>query len=199
MTQAGPQGERRTRLAFVGDAFVVDGDWADWYPDREVVVLGDAADTTDDLLQRFDGIVAARPDEIVVEAGGNDFASARASVEHVVRGIQNLMVGLRRELPESRLLIVSIPPRAREHRDRIRDANRHLRQFAPSVHAHYLDLWPVLADDEGALEQGAGDARTHLTAAGYALVRDELTPALARLRDEPPMSGVIHLPKLPAR
>ena len=39
----------------------------------------------------------------------------------------------------------SILPRAREFAEQIQTANIHLRQFAATVRAQYLDLWPALA------------------------------------------------------
>ena len=42
-------------------------------------------------------------------------------------------------------------PRGHEFADQIRDINRHLWQFAPTVHAQWLDLWPALALEDGEL------------------------------------------------
>jgi lysophospholipase L1-like esterase len=101
------------------------------------------------------------------------------------------MVSLRRELPGARLLVQSIMPRGRDFAADIQDANRHLRQFAPSIHAHFLDLWPALALPDGEIDPEFSDDRLHLTAAGYRAWRGELEPALERLDDAPPMSRPI--------
>jgi lysophospholipase L1-like esterase len=74
----------------------------------------------------------------------------------------------------------------------VQDANRHLRQFAATVHAQYLDLWPALADGD-ALRGDYTDDGLHLNAAGYEAWLGELRPGLERLRGEPPMSRPISI------
>ncbi|RKR73849.1 GDSL-type esterase/lipase family protein [Frondihabitans australicus] len=179
------------RLLFVGASLVEQGDWAAWFPDDEAINLGVSGETTADVLARLDDVVAAEPDSIVLQIGGNDFARRR-SVEQVVRTIENIMVDLRRRLPGVRLLLVSITPRGAEFAERIRDANRHLRQFAATVRAQYLDVWPALADGDVLRDDFTTDG-VHLTEAGYQAWVDELRPALERLREEPPMSRPISI------
>ena len=134
----------RGTLLFLGDSLTASGDWAAWFPEHDTRNHGVSGDTTDAVLQRLDAVVAEQPDAIALLVGTNDLAF-RQSVEHIVRNIEYALVAIRRDLPGVRMLLQSILPRGREFADQIQDANRHLRQFAPSVHAQYLDLWPVLA------------------------------------------------------
>lgn len=183
------------KLLFLGDSLTQEGDWASWFPDEDVVNLGVGGDTTADVQARLDAVVAEDPDSIVLLIGTNDFATRR-SVEQVVRAVETILVDLRRLLPGVRLLLQSITPRTPEFTDRIQDANRHLRQFAATVRAQYLDLWPALADGDHLAEAYTEDG-LHLTAAGYEAWVGELRPGLERLRDEPPMSrpiGIIRMP-----
>lgn len=178
-------------IVFLGDSITNHGDWATWFPDLETHNLGVSGDTTADVVARLDDVVALQPDTVALLIGTNDFGNARRSVEHVVRNIEFLLVHLRRELPGARTLVQSIMPRGREFADQIRDANRHLRQFAPSVHAQYLDLWPAFALEDGEIDPRFSDDRLHLTAEGYDAWLAELRPALERLADAPPMSRPI--------
>lgn len=187
--------ETRESIAFVGDSLIASGSWQDWFSDYEVFAFGRHGETSDELLQRLAQITSARPDNIVLLTGTNDL-DRRNSVEHIVRNIESAMVALRRELPESRLLLVSILPREAEFAERIRDANRHLWQFAATVHAQYLDLWPALAVDDTELNAAYTSDGLHLNADGYQAWLSELRPAIQRLREEPPMSGVITLPRV---
>jgi lysophospholipase L1-like esterase len=187
--------DARESIAFVGDSLIAGGRWDEWFPDFEVHNFGIAGSTTDDLLARLDDIVLSQPDEIVLLVGTEDF-SRRGSVEHIVRNIETALVTLRKELPGTRLLLVSILPRAREFADRIHEANRHLWQFVATVHGQYLDAWPGLALEDGELNPVYTADRLHLTDEGYEAWLAELRPALERLRNQPPMSGVITLPRI---
>jgi lysophospholipase L1-like esterase len=187
--------DARESIAFVGDSLVAGGRWEEWFPDFDVHNFGVAGSTTDDLLTRLDDIVQTQPDEIVLLAGTEDL-TRRGSVEHVVRNIETALVTLRRELPGTRLLLVSILPRGHEFADRVKEANRHLWQFAATVHGQYLDAWPGLALEDGELNPVYTADRLHLNDEGYEAWLAELRPGLQRLRDQPPMSGVITLPRI---
>ncbi|KQR64623.1 GDSL-type esterase/lipase family protein [Frigoribacterium sp. Leaf172] len=184
-------------VVFVGDDVTRAGDWAAWFPEDDVVNLGVDGDTTATLAERVDAVVAARPDSVVLLIGTNDF-TGRRSVEQVVRGVESLLVTMRRELPGTRLLLQSILPRGAELAPRIRDANRHLRQFSSTVRAQYLDLWPALADESGdAIRPEFVDEQGRLSAEGYEAWLTELRPGLERLRDEPPMSRPLSVLNVP--
>jgi lysophospholipase L1-like esterase len=185
----------RQSIAFVGDGIIAGGRWDEWFTDVDVRTFGAAGFTTDDLLARLDDIVEAQPDEIVLLAGTEDLGR-RGSVEHVVRNVETALVTLRKELPGTRLLLVSILPRGHEFADRIKEANRHLWQFVATVHGQYLDAWHALALEDGELNPVYSSDRLHLNDEGYEAWLAELRPALQRLRDQPPMSGVITLPRI---
>jgi len=182
-------------VLFLGDSLIAQGDWQEWFPDVSVLNFGVSGDTTDDVIGRLGAVVSADPDEVILLIGTNDLG-ARLTVEHLVRNVQSTLVDLRRDLPGSRMLVHSILPRGREFSDRIQEANIHLRQFCATVHAQYLDLWPALALEDGALNPQFSDDGLHLTAEGYQAWLVELRPALERLRDEPPMSRPIQIVQL---
>ena len=184
--------ESRSSIAFVGDSITNHGDWGAWFPDREVHNLGVSGDITDDLVASIDDVIDVRPDAVALLIGTNDLGQ-RKSVEHLVRNIEYLLVTLRKALPGTRMLVQSIMPRGAEFSERVQDANRHLRQFAPSVNAQYLDLWPALAGPDGEIDARFSDDRLHLTAEGYEAWLAELRPALERLDDAPPMSRPISI------
>lgn len=182
--------ESRPSIAFVGDSLTEQGQWETWFPDREARNLGVGGDTTADLIARLDEVVEFHPDAVTLLIGTNDLGQ-RKSVEHLVRNIQFLLVTLRRALPGTRMLVQSIMPRGAEYSERVHDANRHLRQFAPSVNAQYLDLWPALVGEKDEISSEYSDDKLHLTDAGYEAWLSELRPALERLDDAPPMSRPI--------
>ncbi len=184
--------ETRSSIAFVGDSITAHGNWESWFPDRETHNLGVGGNTTDDLIERIDEVVDLHPDAVALLVGTNDLGQ-RKSVEHLVRNIEYLLVTLRRGLPGTRMLVQSIMPRGAEFADRVQDANRHLRQFAPSVNAQYLDLWPALALGTDEISPEFSDDKLHLTAAGYEAWLSELRPALERLDEAPPMSRPISI------
>jgi lysophospholipase L1-like esterase len=179
-----------TTLVFIGDGLVAGGQWVDWLPDYEVQNLGIGGETTDDVLARLDMVVELDPDAIALGIGTNDLGWRRSD-EYVVRNIETILVTLRKRLPDTRILIHSVPPREREFADAIRSINRHLWQFAPTTHAQYLDLWPALAEADGELNPAFTHDRLHFTPQGYEAWLSELKPALETLFEFPPSSSAI--------
>ncbi|WP_158863257.1 SGNH/GDSL hydrolase family protein [Leifsonia sp. AG29] len=191
----GPAAGGEAELVLVGDSLTQAGDWQSWLPGERVRNLGVAGDTTDDVIARLPDVIEARPATLGLMIGTNDLAWRR-SVEHVVRNVETTLVTLRKELPETRILVQSVLPRGREFADQIRDINRHLWQFAPTVHAGWLDLWPAFALEDGELNPAYSEDRLHLNQEGYRVWAAELANGLERLRDLPLTSRAIQLPDL---
>ncbi|NNC13291.1 hypothetical protein HII28_15575 [Planctomonas sp. JC2975] len=179
---------------FVGDSITASGRWDEWFPEDRTRNLGVGGDTTDAVIARLDEVVALQPDTIVLLIGTNDLAWRR-SAEHIVRNIETILVTLRKALPGAQLLVQSVMPREAAYADTIKDVNRHLWQFASTVRAQYLDLWPVLAGPDGAIDPDCSDDSLHLTDRGYEAWLSELRGALETLHDVPPTSRPILLPK----
>ncbi|MFC6357329.1 GDSL-type esterase/lipase family protein [Luethyella okanaganae] len=180
-------------IAFVGDSLTASGRWQDWFPEFEAHNHGVGGDTTADVIDRLDRVVEVQPDVIALLVGTNDLAWHK-SVEHVVRNIETILVLLRKALPNARILVHSVLPREAEFAPAIRDINRHLRQFAPTIHAQFLDLWPALAHEDGRLRPELTDDGLHLVESGYEAWLAELRPALEVLCSTPPSSRPIELP-----
>src|SRR5205823_13032725 len=99
-------------LLLLGDSLTEAGPWQEAFSDREVVNAGRAGDTTQDIAERLEEVVAANPSTVVLMAGTNE--SRRATVEQVVRGLEDILFQLRHGLPDARLLVCSVLPRERE-------------------------------------------------------------------------------------
>jgi lysophospholipase L1-like esterase len=162
-----------TTTVFLGDSLTEQGNWGERFPDAEVVNLGKSGDTTEQVLERLHEVCEKSPRRVVVMVGTNDLAWRR-SVEQIVRNIESILWRLRNELPDAQILVQSVLPRDREYADRVRDINIHLRQFAPTVKAEWVDLFSVFADDEGEIRSEYSPDHLHLNEAGYSAWAEEL-------------------------
>jgi lysophospholipase L1-like esterase len=184
----------RTRTTvLLGDSLADDGGWGGIVPrpdgdDASLLDLGRPGQTTDDVLALLPEVVAADPATVVVSCGTHDLGRLRRGPEATVRALETILAHLRRDLPNARLLVLSVPPRGREHAERIRVVNVHIRQYAPAVRARYVDLWPALGFGDGELDPTLSDDRLHLGAEGEAAVRAVLAPVLAERVD---VDGVV--------
>ncbi len=156
----------RASTVFLGDSLTEAGNWAERFPELDIVNLGVSGDTTEQVLERLHEVIEKKPATVVVMVGTNDLAWRR-SVEQIVRNVESLLWRLHHELPTTRVLVQSVLPRDREVADRVRDINIHVRQFSPTVKAEWVDLWPVFAEEDGEIKPEYSDDRLHLNEAGY--------------------------------
>ncbi|TFB94743.1 GDSL-type esterase/lipase family protein [Cryobacterium sp. HLT2-28] len=177
-------------VVFVGDGLTVAGRWNEWLPEYEVQNLAVSGYTTDEVVASLPKVVATAPDAVVLQVGTNDLGWRRSD-EYIVRNLETIIVELRKHLPGARILVVSVPPRERDYSHLLRSINRHLRQFAPTQHAQFLDLWPSMAEPDGELAIALTTDRLHLSDEGYAAWVAELKPALEFLFQRPPSSTAI--------
>ena len=165
-------------VVFLGDSLTEAGAWQEYFPHLDIVNAGRSGDTTADVQDRLGEVIERRPSVVVVMVGTNDFG-LRATVEQVVRGTENILWTLHHALPETRILVVSVLPRERERSEWIKQVNIHVRQFAPTVKAEFVDLWPQVAEDDGELSPRYTNDRLHLTEEGYRVWADALRPHLS--------------------
>ena len=176
-------GERAMRpTIFLGDSITEAGRWTEWFPELETQNMGIGGETTDDVIARLQDVIDAEPETVVVLVGTNDIGRRRRSAEYIGRNIETILVELRKNLPEARIILQSVMPRTKDYAKSVHEINVHIRQFAAvaTVKAEWLDLWPVLADDEGSLAESFSDDGLHLNEAGYSAWVEALRPVLLR-------------------
>ncbi|KQQ00867.1 MULTISPECIES: GDSL-type esterase/lipase family protein [unclassified Rathayibacter] len=181
------------KVLFVGDSIIQGGEWGQWLAASTVVDEGVGGATTADVVARLPELIEQAPDTVVVLVGTNDLAWHRTT-EHIVRNIETIVATFRRDLPDIRILVISVLPRGHEFSPQIREINRHLWQFAPTAHAGYLDLWPVLAGEDGGILPEYSEDGLHLTEGGYRAWREAMGPALDSVLRMPPRTRPITLP-----
>ena len=170
--------ENSPKTVFLGDSLTAEGRWSEWFPDAGAVNLGVGGDTTETVLERLGEVIDEAPDTVVVMIGTNDLAWRR-SVEQIVGGVESILWRLHQELPEARIVVLSVLPRAEDYTERIKEINIHLRQFSPTVKAEWIDLWPTFADDNDELRSDLSEDKLHLTEQGYQLWVEALRPVLS--------------------
>ncbi|MEO8715940.1 MAG: GDSL-type esterase/lipase family protein [Acetobacteraceae bacterium] len=200
-------------LVFYGDSITQDWErtgppeWADFAPSwqhfygtRDAVNLGFKGDTTASLLWRIehgeaDGIA---PKAAVILIGANNLGRLHWSADDTVAGIAAIVTELRRRLPTTRLLLLSVLPS-----DRSAWATRTTREINHDLAARYVDArvpnvtWLDVTgvfERDGQLDRAAfldplltpPDPPLHPTAQAQARLSAAMEPALAKLLGDAP-------------
>jgi len=174
-------------VVFIGDAWSAGFRWEAWFPEYEIHGFAFVGGT-DEVLEHVDSVLEITPSAVVVQVGASDLCQGRSD-EHIVRNIESILYGLRKGLPFCHIVVHSVPPLKPDLASLLRSINHHLRQFAPTVKARYIDLWPALADPDGSLSLNWSNDKLHLTDEGLGAWVSLLRPALIDMFEQSHLSA----------
>ena len=163
-------------VVFLGDSITQGGLWQEWFAGAPVLNRGIDGETSADLLRRVDSAVHD-PLAVFLLIGTNDLTSGVA-LQQITANVRALLAEIDRRAPGTPVVVQSVMPRTPRFRDDLRLLNRAYRQLVHGSgdNVDYLDLWPVLADDDGDLRTEYTEDRLHLNGPGYAAWVDVLRP-----------------------
>lgn len=170
------------RVLFLGDSLTEGGLWADFFPDLPTSNRGIGGEATYDLLERLDSAVND-PLAVSLQIGTNDLHGPRSlrDLRQVAARCDEIVGRIRELAPAALILLNSVLPRTQLFAGRIQALNEDYRARAARHDATYVDLWPVFADDSGAIKKEFTRDGLHLTPAGYLAWAEVLRPHLARI------------------
>ena len=174
--------------------------WQRFYGDRKAVNLGFTGDTTASLLWRIrNGEVAGiKPKVAVVLIGANNLGKVHWSAEDTVAGIDAIVQELRKRLPDTKILLLSVLPSDRSAwaTETTAEINKRLAgRYKGDPMVTELDLTPIFMKG-GKLNTALfydplltpPEAPLHPSAQGQALMAQTMEPVLAALLGDRPHS-----------
>ena len=176
-------------LVFIGDSITQGWEgagaavWEQYYADRNAVNLGIGGDQTQHVLWRLeDGNVdGISPKVAVVHIGTNNFGRPAGEI---ASGVAAIVKTLRQRLPDTRILLLAIFPRAdvaEEYRHRLEAASLLYSVLDCDPMVDYMDIGGVFLDAEGVLQQGIMPDLLHLSEEGYRRWAAAIEPRIAEI------------------
>lgn len=151
------------------------------FPNHKVLNRGFGGSQMSDLLNYFDRIVAPyRPALVAVYEGDNDLAAGE-SVDLLIREYTNFLGRVERQLPGTDVALLSVKPSPSRAQlmDKMRQLNDRLKSLADGRHIRYIDVCTPLLNASGQPRPELFQTdMLHLNAAGYAIWRTVVGPAL---------------------
>jgi lysophospholipase L1-like esterase len=168
------------RIVFLGDSITEAGIWDEWFPDLPVLNRGVGGDSVGGVRARL-ATAIADPLAVSLLIGTNDLGGLGHSrdIGRIADQTRALVGDIQGRAPKATLLLNSVMPRRRSMAKAIRDLNERYAKIAAEAGVTYVDLWPVLADSDGAIRRNFTRDHLHLNGAGYEAWVGELRPLLA--------------------
>ncbi len=177
------------RVLFLGDSITELYDPAVWARDmapRGVLNAGVSGDRTEHLLWRLEhgNLAGPAPVGFIVLIGTNDLTNGGRGrpPELVAEGIRADLLYLRQHVPNARILLLGLYPRADRPRAAasISAVNRLIQACGDGRAVVYADIGGVLLDPEGRLTRAVSPDQLHFSRLGY----ERLAPRLDGLIDD---------------
>ncbi|MBX3448846.1 MAG: GDSL family lipase [Planctomycetaceae bacterium] len=162
--------------------------WAKYYTPRHAVNLGIGGDRTQHVLWRLDNgnIKGIHPKAAVLMIGTNN--SGSNTPEQIAEGITAIVQKLRKDLPETKILLLAVFPRGADKSDPRRQVNEATNAIVSKLDdgkmVYYLDIGPAFLADDGTLSKEIMPDLLHLSPKGYQIWAEAIEPKLAVLMGE---------------
>lgn len=180
-------------LIFIGDSITHGWEgggapvWAEYYAGRNAVNLGISGDRTEHVLWRLDNgnIEGISPKLAVIMIGTNNHKANTAS--EISDGIAAIVQKLRTKLPQTKVLLLAIFPRAdveQEYRDKLAEVNKTIAGLADNESVYFQDINRWFLDENGELPKSVMPDLLHPNETGYWIEARALEPTIAKLMGE---------------
>ena len=166
-------------VAFLGDSLTDGYDVAAYYPEFTTANRGIGGDTTFGVEERLKiSLYDLKPRAIVMMIGSNN-------VHTMFENYEALLGGISEHLPDTEVILLSIPPTAGDYRDRnVRIAlnNVRIKALAEEYGFSYVDVFSALLDhDAEELRAEYTTDSVHFTPLGYEVITSLVKPVLSDL------------------
>jgi lysophospholipase L1-like esterase len=184
-------------IAFIGDSITQGWEmngksaWEKFYGSRKCLNFGVGGDRTEHVLWRFENgqLDGIKPKAAVLMIGTNNSnknrdGSEQYSEAEILEGVQQIVKQIRQRLPETKLLVLGIFPRAQTfstQRGKILQINQALAKLADGQMIHYLDFGSELIESDGSISKAKMPDHLHLSEGGYEIWARAIEPTLVKL------------------
>ncbi len=179
------------QLLFLGDSITAGWGgkseiWEKAFASYQPANFGIGGDRTQHVLWRITNgeLEGIHPKAVVLMIGTNNSSSDPA--EGIASGITKIVETIRTKQPQAKILLLAVFPRGEKvesnpGRDKLIQVNRIISKLDDGQHIHYLDIGDKFLQPDGSLSKEIMPDFLHLSAAGYQIWADAITPKLAEL------------------
>lgn len=183
--------EGKAQLVFLGDSITAGWArqpeiWNKAFGDYQPANFGIGGDRTQHVLWRITNgeLEGIKPKAVVLMIGTNNSASDPA--EGIASGITKIVQTIRQKQPQAKILLLAVFPRGEKaennaQRDKLKKVNATISKLDDGQHIFYLDIGDKFLESDGSLSKEIMPDYLHLSAKGYQIWADAISPKLAEL------------------
>ncbi len=157
------------------------------FPEMKHLNLGYSADRTENVLWRLQNgeIAGLSPKVVVLMIGTNNTGHRRDPFEVTLGGIRLIVEELRKQLPEAKVLLLSIFPRGETAEDPLRRLNESINSQLPRLadgrFVFHLDINEAFLNEDSRLPEAVMPDLLHPNQKGYEIWLAEIQPKVQEI------------------
>ena len=178
-------------VVFLGDSITNGWSWGEhtqlwdrYFGKYDPANFGIGGDRTEHVLWRIENgeLDRVKPKVVVLLIGTNNIGEP---ADDIRRGVTRVAERVREKLPDSKLVLMGIFPRAADANDpkraKIREINRALAKLDDGAHVRFLDIGDRFLAPDGSLTKEMMPDALHLSYRGYQIWAEALAPILEEM------------------
>jgi len=181
------------QLAFIGDSITQGWEgngqsvWEKHYSSRQAINLGIGGDRTENVIWRLThgNLGKIKPKVAVLMIGTNNTGHFMQDPAEVAAGVEEILNILKRELPQTKIILHGIFPRGAGVLDEARlnniAINQMIGRFDDGQKVHFLEIGQTFLEPDGSISKEIMPDLLHLSTAGYERWSQALEPKLKEL------------------
>jgi len=180
----------KAQVIFIGDSITQgwEGEgkdaWAKYYAPRNAINLGIGGDRTQHVLWRLDNgnLDGLKPKAAVLMIGTNNSNSEDNTPGQIVDGVTAIVQRLREKLPNTKILLLAIFPRAENYtsqRGKLAMINQALRKLADDKNVFWADFSDKFLNTDGTIPRSLMPDYLHLSKRGYEIWAESIEVQLS--------------------
>lgn len=180
------------QLVFLGDSITAgwagNGKevWAKAFGAYQPLNFGIGGDRTQHVLWRIENgeLEGIKPKAAVVMIGTNN--SGTDPADGIAKGVTRIIETIRAKQPQAKILLLAVFPRGEKPspnpgRDKLKKVNEMISKLDDGKNVFFLDIGDKFMKPDGTLTKDVMPDFLHLSAAGYQIWADAISPKLAEL------------------
>ena len=174
--------ENKNKIVFLGDSITDMYALGDYFPQKPLINMGIAGDSTHLLYDRLSDVVALDPKLIVLLIGINDFYNENRKVDDVIKDYRKIVDKIHESLPSTLVILESLYPvsdkklKLAQYKDSITEVNSAIKNVAKEYGYTYLDVFSNFVGTNGLAKDEYSLDGCHINQDGYKIVTEMLEP-----------------------
>lgn len=169
---------QKETIVMFGNSITERGMWNEFFPGKKIVNRGIGGDRVPGMIDRMPYVAETKPKQIFILAGANDVIFTNVTTETFEKEYRELIEIIKSRSPQTKIYLQSMMPvndevdestagYFKDKNEKIKEYNNIVRKLAVEFNIPYIDMHPLMEQENGKLNTAYTADGIHLNGEGY--------------------------------